>query len=526
MAELRENEQKTLLALEKIGGRGRVSQIIEVSGLAHAAVMRAALSLTTKKLTRVHEQERTIITLNKEGKYHAQKGLPERRLIHTLAKLGVEAPVEEVVKKAALENEFLTIALGWLHRKQWATAKRLREELVLLLNPTLKAEPPIGVDENLLSILQKRGSLAAEELSKEQKNAVSALKKRKLVEIDEKTVRQLELTDAGWKLTKQIVKTKKIVVGDVVTIGDEVKVVLLRRQLTPELIRTGKWRKEKFLRYDVTAPGPIIHPGKIHPAQQIIQRVREIFLEMGFTEIRGSIVETAFWNFDALFQPQDHPAREMMDTFYLAQPRKGKLPEKDIVNAVAKTHEDGWITGSRGWEYTWSSDEAKRLIMRTHTTAVTIRYLAEHKEPPVKVFSVDRVYRNEKVDYKHLAEFHQIEGIVMDKKVTLRDLMGTLKEFYLKLGLKKVQFWPSYFPYTEPSMQSTVYVPELKTWVELCGMGIFRPEVLAPLGIKYPVLAWGGGLERLIILKLGVEDIRLLYKNDLGWIRRTPVCQR
>ncbi|MDH4292062.1 MAG: phenylalanine--tRNA ligase subunit alpha, partial [Dehalococcoidia bacterium] len=319
----------------------------------------------------------------------------------------------------------------------------------------------------------------------------------------------LELTDAGWDLAKKGIE-----------IVEEVS------QLTPELIRTGRWRKAKLRRFDVTAPGPTIHPGKIHPAQQIIQRVREIFLEMGFTEIRGSIVETAFWNFDALFQPQDHPAREMMDTFYLAQPRKGKLPKKDVVDAVAKTHEDGWITGSRGWEYTWSADEAKRLILRTHTTAVTIRYLAEHKEPPVKVFSVDRVYRNEKVDYKHLAEFHQIEGIVMDKKVTLRDLMGTLKEFYLKLGLKKVQFWPSYFPYTEPSMQSTVYVPELKTWVELCGMGIFRPEVLAPLGIKYPVLAWGGGLERLIILKLGIEDIRLLYKNDLGWMRRTPVCQR
>ncbi len=163
--------------------------------------------------------------------------------------------------------------------------------------------------------------------------------------------------------------------------------------------------------------------------------------------------------------------------------------------------------------------------MRTHTTSVTIRYLADHKEPPVKVFSVDRAYRNEKVDYKHIPEFYQIEGIVMDKDVTLRDLMGTLKEFYLKLGLRKVQFWPGYFPYTEPSVQATAYVPKLKSWIELCGMGIFRPEVLEPLNIKYPVLAWGGGLERLALLKFGLDDIRLLYKNDLGWIRRTPLCQ-
>jgi phenylalanyl-tRNA synthetase alpha chain len=464
--------------------------------------MRASLSLTKKKLARVHEQKQTVITLNEEGRYHAKKGLPERRLIHGLLKLGGEASVDEVVREASLEKKFLTIALGWLHRKGWATIEKKKQ--------VLKApkEPSIGIEEQLLSLLEQKGSLILESLNKQLQDAVSVLKRRKLVKIDEKTLRELELTEAGWKLVKQGIEITKEI-----------------SQLTPELIRTGKWRKVKLRRFDVTAPGPTVYPGKIHPVQQIIQRVREIFLEMGFTEIRGPMVETAFWNFDALFQPQDHPAREMQDTFYLAKPKEGKLPKRSIVDAVAKTHENGWKTGSRGWEYTWSRNEAKRLVLRTHTTSVTIRYLAEHKEPPVKVFSVDRVYRNEKVDYKRLAEFHQIEGIIMDKKVTLRDLMGTLKEFYLKLGLKKVQFWPSYFPYTEPSAQSTVYVPELKTWMELCGMGIFRPEVVEPFGIKHPVLAWGGGLERLIMLKLGVDDMRFLYKNDLGWIRRSPICR-
>jgi len=503
MVELRENEQKTLLTLERLGGRGPVDQLVKVSGLAHAAVMRAALSLNAKNLVKTLERKQTVTALNKEGSYHARKGLPERRFINSLIRLGGEASVNDVVEDAGLETKFLTIALGWLSRKGWVNIKKRERTLKSLRKPL------IGNDEKLLALLSEKGPMIVEDLGQELQKAVSLLRKRRLLEISKKTLRELELTDAGWDLVKKGIE-----------IVEEVS------QLTPELIRTGRWRKVNLRRFDVTAPGPAIHPGKVHPAQQIIQRVREIFLEMGFTEIRGSIVETAFWNFDALFQPQDHPAREMMDTFYLAQPKRGKLPKNDTVDAVAKTHENGWTTGSRGWEYNWSSDEAKRLILRTHTTAVTIRYLAEHKEPPAKVFSVDRVYRNEKVDYKHLAEFHQIEGIVMDRKVTLQDLMGTLKEFYLKLGLKKVQFWPSYFPYTEPSMQSTVYVPELKTWVELCGMGIFRPEVLAPLGIKHPVLAWGGGLERLIILKLGVEDIRLLYKNDLGWIRRTPICQR
>jgi len=502
MVKLREHEQKTLLALEKLGGKGHVDQIVETSGLAHAAIMRAALSLKAVKLTRIYEQKQTMITLNEEGKHHARRGLPERRLISSLIRLGGEASIDSVVKDAGLEKRFLTIALGWLHRKGWATIKK-RERVL----KTLK-EPLIGIDEKLLSLLDEKGPLIIEELSRELQNAISVLKRRKLVEIDEKILRELELTETGWELVRQGIE-----------MVEEIS------QLTPELIRTGRWREVKLRHFNVAVPGPVVYPGKIHPVQQIIQKVREIFLEMGFTEIRGPIVETAFWNFDALFQPQDHPAREMHDTFYLDHPREGLLPARTIVDAIAKIHENGWTTGSRGWEYVWSPDEARKLILRTHTTAVTIRYLAEHEEPPVKVFSVDRVYRNEKVDYKRLAEFHHIEGIIMDRKVTLRDLIGTLKEFYLKLGLKKVQFWPSYFPYTEPSVQSTVYVPERKTWLELCGMGIFRPEVLAPFGIKYPVLAWGGGLERLIMLRLNVEDIRLLYKNDLGWIRRTPVCQ-
>lgn len=499
---LREHEQKTLLTLKDFNGKASVEQIVAASGLAHAAVMRAALSLTANKLVKMEEEKKTLASLNREGLHHADKGLPERRMINALVKLGGESPVEKVAKKASLEKRFLPIALGWLHRKGWALLEKKRRVLKALKEPTL------GEDEKILALLKQKKTLVIESLSEELRNAVLTLKKRKLVETSEKTLRVLELTEAGWKLVRRGIK-----------VVEEVS------QLTPELIITGKWRKTKLRRFDVTAPGPVIYAGKLHPVQQIIQRIREIFLEMGFTEIRGPIVETAFWNFDALFQPQDHPAREMMDTFYLAYPQEGRLPDKRIVNAVAKTHENGWITGSKGWGYTWSAEEAKRLIMRTHTTATTIRYLAEHKKPPIKVFSVDRIYRNEKLDYKHLAELHQIEGIIMDKNVTLRDLIGTLKEFYVKLGLKKVQFWPSYFPYTEPSAQSTVYVPEIKKWIELCGMGMFRPEVLAPFGIKYPVLAWGGGLERLIMLKLGVEDIRFLYKNDLGWIRRTPLCQ-
>jgi len=503
MVELRENEYKTLLTIEKLGGKASVEQIMNESGLPDATIMRAALTLEGKKLVEILEREQTIICFNDEGKLHAKRGLPERLLIKALIKLGGKSSITKIVEKAKLERQFVPIALGWLRRKNWAALDTNTNMLQLLEEPEKE-----GADEKLLKLLNQEGQVIGEDLSPELQSAVKMLKRRKLLEIDEKTKRIIEITEAGWKRIKK-----------------GIRVITEVTQLTPELIITGKWRKAELTKFDVTAPGPAVYPAKTHPVQQIIQRTKEIFAEMGFTEIRGPIVETAFWNFDALFQPQDHPAREMHDTFYLKYPKTGKLPKKSIVNKVAKTHENGWKTGSRGWQYSWSPEEAKKLVFRTHTTATTIRYLAEHKEPPVKVFSVDRVYRNEKMDYKSLAEFHQIEGIIMDKNVTLRDLIGTLKEFYLRLGLEKVRFWPSYFPYTEPSAQSTVYIPELKKWFELCGMGIFRPEVLAPLGIKYPVLAWGGGLERLIMLKLGLDDIRFLYKNDLGWIRRIPTCQ-
>ncbi|MGD8545336.1 MAG: phenylalanine--tRNA ligase subunit alpha [Candidatus Bathyarchaeota archaeon] len=502
MVELRKNESKTLLTIEKLGGKASVQQISEEGNLSKSAIMRAALTLKDQELIEILERKQTTIELNDEGRFYAENGLPERRLINALKNLDGKAPIKKTVKKAGLQKQSVPIALGWLRRKKWATINTKTDELKLT-----KPEKEFA-DEQLLELLNKKGKVLVEDLDTELQSEFKVLKRRKLLKTHEETRRTIEITKNGWKTIEQ-----GITVPNKVT------------QLTPELIISGKWREKEIARFDVTKPGPKIYPAKKHPVQQIIQRVKEIFVEMGFQEIRGPIVETAFWNFDALFQPQDHPAREMHDTFYLEYPKTGELPERNLVKKVADTHEDGWKTGSTGWQYSWSSEEAKKLILRTHTTATTIRYLAENKEPPVKVFSVDRVYRNEKMDYQNISEFHQVEGIIMDREVTLRDLIGTLKEFYLRLGFNKIRFWPSYFPYTEPSAQSMVYIPKIEKWVELGGMGMFRPEVLIPLGIKHPVLAWGLGLERLIMLKLNVKDMRFLYENDLGWIRRTPTCQ-
>ena len=502
MVKLRENEQKTLLALATLGGKATVGQLTQTSGLAHAAVMRAALEMSNNSIVRILVQKRTAVSLNEEGRLYAREGLPERRALDAICR-GGEIPVKELTREADLPSDVTPIALAWLTQKRWAKINRARGVIV-----ATEKKPPLGYDEQLLSLLAEKCALSVEDLDKNLQQAAVTLKRRKLIKVEEKSLRTLELTATGRGLVEEGFETSREV-----------------SQLTPELIITGKWREAKLRKFNVTAPGTPVYPGKAHPLQQIIERAKEIFLEMGFSEIRGPLVETAFWNFDALFQPQDHPAREMMDTFYLSSPKAGHLPNREVVDAVARTHEDGWTTGSRGWGYRWSREEAKRLVLRTHTTAETIKYLSMHKKPPIKIFSVDRVYRNEQLTRLHTAEFYQIEGIVVDKGVTLRDLMGTLKAFYSRFGLKKVQFWPCYFPYTEPSVQAMVYAQKLGRWMELCGMGMFRPEVLAPMGIRYPVLAWGGGLERIAMLELGLDDIRALYGNSLGWIRRTPLCQ-
>jgi phenylalanyl-tRNA synthetase alpha chain len=507
MVELREAERKTLLAIQRLSGKTSAEQVINETGLSHAAIMRATLTLKEKRLVQIKEKKQIIAKLSREGKLYAENQLPERRILEMLYKKSGETKIANISEDTHIPRNAIPLALGWLVQKDWATINK-EKNTVVLTQYSRTQKPSKGSDEKLIAFLAERDTVPVEGLDRDLQQVVDTLKRRRLIETKEKSTYELELTKEGWKLVKKGLE-----------VAEETS------QLTPELIITKKWRETKLRKFDVTASGPTVYPGKVHPLQQIIQRAREIFLEMGFTEIRGPLVETAFWNFDALFQPQDHPAREMMDTFYLANPKAGKLPSKSVVDAVAETHENGWTTGSMGWRYKWSREEAKRLVLRTHTTAETIKYLSQNRKPPIKVFSVDRVYRNEQVTYKNIPEFYQIEGIVMDKGVTLEDLMGILKTFYAKMGLKKVEFWSCYFPYTEPSAQAMVFHPKLKRWMELCGMGIFRPEVTAPMGVKYPVLAWGGGLERIAMIELGADDIRTLYGNRLEWLRRTPLCQ-
>ncbi|MBN2537021.1 phenylalanine--tRNA ligase subunit alpha, partial [candidate division WOR-3 bacterium] len=295
-------------------------------------------------------------------------------------------------------------------------------------------------------------------------------------------------------------------------------------QLTPELLVSGEWKNVVFKPYDPGLDTADLWPGKSHPLGRVIQETRRTFLEMGFEVAESTAVETEFWDFDALFQPQDHPAREMQDTFFLSSPEAGRLPDEKTVEQVLRTHEDGGDTGSTGWRYRWDREKARRLVMRTHTTAATIRALARDPNPPRKVFSIGKCFRRDDIDQTHLPEFIQIDGIIIDEEANLATLFGTLREFYLKMGAKEVRFRPSFFPYTEPSAEVYANLEGLG-WVEMCGSGIFRPEVTRPLGCDVPVIAWGGGLERVAMMRFGLDDIRKLYWSDIDWLKRSPLCR-
>jgi phenylalanyl-tRNA synthetase alpha chain len=294
-------------------------------------------------------------------------------------------------------------------------------------------------------------------------------------------------------------------------------------RVTPEDLATGAWKEKRYRAFDVSVQVPRVHGGKAHFVTDAIDHVRQIWMEMGFQEMDGAIVQSAFWNLDALFVPQDHPARETQDTFYLDHPARTTLP-KDVFERVKAAHEDGGGTGSRGWRYTFSKPESERLLLRTHTTVLSAQTLWKIKQGelpiPGKYFAIGKNFRNEAVDWKHSFEFNQVEGIVVDPNVTFAQLLGYLKVFFMKMGYPEIRLRPHHFPYTEPSVEIDAWHPVRKQWVELGGAGMFRPEVTKTLlGQEIPVLAWGPGFDRIIMEYYAITDLRDMYRNDIKQLR-------
>ena len=337
------------------------------------------------------------------------------------------------------------------------------------------------------------------------KLAFENLKRRKdIVEIEDRKLIKVRLTDLGKRISKANFDEDLI------------------EALTPKMLKQNSWKGKKFRRYDLTSPVPRIYGGKRHFVNQATDYAKSIWLEMGFKEMKGNMVETGFWIFDSLFTAQDHPAREMQDTFYL-KGISGKLPDdKKLIESVKRAHESG-VGGSKGWQYKWNEDDAKMVSLRSHTTSLSVRKLQEIRDSgefPAKYFSIGKCFRNETVDWSHGFEFNQTEGIVVDENANFKQLLGYLMQFFKKMGYKKIRVRPAYFAYTEPSLEIDIFHPIHKKWIEIGAAGMFRPEVTIPIfGKHIPVLAWGPGFDRIIMEFFGINDLREMYKNDIGKLR-------
>jgi len=509
MVELRTQESQLLSALQEVGGAATVEQLIEKTGMQDSAVMRIGLTLQEKTLIAIHAKHQNVVKLTAEGEVYAKSGLPERKLIRAVADLGGSADLKKATERAGIEPQFIQIALGWAIRKKWALYTSSDNTLRIAESFLHQAFIPDGADEKLFVLLAEKNQIGFEQLKDDDlKEAAGQLKKRKILLIEPKTSRSLQITPEG----KAAVAEAKPKVQEIT-------------QLTPELIITGKWHTSKLQKYNIAAPVAKTWLGKKHPYLQFLDEVCTKLVQLGFQEMTGTAIETSFFNFDALFVPQDHPAREESDIYYAKDPAFGDISQHaEAVEHVRETHENGWTTGSTGWGYKYSLLNAQRLILRGHGTCLSARTLEAKKfQVPSKHFSIARVYRPELIDRTHLSEFNQVEGIIVDENLTLKDLLGVLGKFAIEIaGADEVRFKPDYFPFTEPSVELSAY-REGYGWVEFGGSGIFRPEVTLPLGVKEPVIAWGLGVDRLFMMRAGLEDIRMIFSQDLDWLRRKEV---
>ena len=472
--------------------KSNITEIEKKSGLDQVSVLRALRFLENKGLVKIKTEVKKVVDLGTNGVYYKKNHLPERRLL-ILLESNNHISLEEAQKLSKLSDNEFKVSLGVLKGKAQINLSNGK----LSLNASKEELVKKSFEEQFLDILP----VAMEQIKDAQLLAFENLRKRKeIIMIEEKSLVSFELTELGKQLA-----------------GKEIKSDLIE-EVNQEVIRDFKGKR--FRKYDIQAHVPTIYGGKKHFVNQSIEYARKVWTDLGFKEMQGPLADTSFWIFDALFTPQDHPAREMQDTFFL-KGIKGKLPQGKVVERTKQSHEQG-ISGSKGWKYSWNPEIAKKVVLRTHTTGLSAHTLANLnlKQLPAKFFAIGKVFRNETVDWKHGFEFYQTEGIVVDRNASFANLLGYLKEFYSKMGFEKIKFVPSFFPYTEPSVEVQVWHEERKEWIELGGAGVFRPELTVPLlGEAIPVLAWGQGFDRIIMDYYKIKDLREMYQNDIKILR-------
>lgn len=493
--QLTEGERTVLGELLNLGQRVPTSHLANNLNQGEERVISILNSLATRNLVKIHAKEIVTYLLTDEGKKYAEAGLPEVLLFRGVKDLGGKATFDEAVSQSGLDPKTKGIAMNWTRRHGWLQISKEDGETVL---STLVDQPESELADVLSHLSSGKESIS-------QSDSVKQALDRKLI------IEKITKTYETETIDSEIEKIEKLISAGAEGIGD----------LTPEILASGKWKNQSFRPYNVAISPAYANYGKKHPYAEFNDWLREIMVGLGFTEWFGPYVETEFWGHDTLFVPQDHVAREVQDQFRVVAPYDhGHIVDKKYYKAVKAVHENGGDTGSTGWDWPYSEEIATRLCLRPHTTPVSMRYLYEHREGPQKMFIIDRNFRSETLSATHAQEFDQCEGIIMDKKVTLRDLMGYLTSICKAVGIEKLKFKPGQFPFTEPSVE-TFGKHEKLGWIELGGSGLFRPEVTRPLGIKDQVLAWGLGSGRLYMAAMGINDIRDLFSRDLKWLRRS-----
>ncbi len=494
-------EFEILKLLADSGAAVSIDDVASRLGTDANSLMRSIAELENLGLVQVNRVVRRVIELTDEGRRYLEVGLPEVRLAKLLLSCGCRPGINDVPTIAGkygipLTPNEVNYAISSLSR---LGAIRINKGLI---EPT-----SLDILSNVVNrqdvLNQVRNKAFEDELPDDIKSVVQEFLRRGIIRARERSVIELSITNEA----RDLMSRGLIKMGVVVT------------ALTPELITSGAWRNVVIKRFDLSIPTPQAPLVTKHFFSEFIKFVKEVFISLGFEEVYGPHVELELWNFDALFQAQDHPAREIHDTYFLKYPSTGKILDNELVNRIARTHEDGWVTGSRGWGYRWDPGRAVRLVLRTQTTSVSVRTLYRRGDGEYRVFTVDRVFRPEVLDPKHSMEFHQADGIVVGENLSFKHLLGILEALAKGMGLRKVMFKPAYFPFTSPSAEGYAYHEKLG-WIEFVGSGIFRPEVVMPLGIRRSrVLAFGMGLDRIAMILMNIEDIRDLFSRDVNVIR-------
>lgn len=486
------------------------SEITAWTALTDAQVRMALEWLQQKDLLRIVGETRELfVSLTETSQSLKEQTLLEVRILRRLAETpGLSVPA--LAEQLGEDRKDANIAVANL--KKAGIVEIRQGGIVFPLEGTDVSE--FTARQRILDKVAQAGICQQTDFDQEDWSLIEAGSRKRgkskgLFRITEKVDKQLTLTGEGQTVAA-------LILAEGLT-GEEIS------QLTPQMLKDGSWKKGSFRAYNIEGRFPRIVVGKKNPYRTFLDFVKRKLIALGFEEMCGSLVESEFWNMDALYMPQFHPARAIHDAYYLKEPTHCREIQEPNYSNVAETHTNGGDTGSKGWRYDFDKERAKRLMLRSQGTALSVRQLANAPKIPGKYFAIARCFRYDAVDNTHAPDFFQVEGIVLGEEINFRHLLGLLKLFALEIAhSQEMRFASDYYPFTEPSVEIQMKHPDLG-WVELGGAGIFRPEVTQPHGIDVPVIAWGLGLDRMAMVALGIQDIRELFSVDLEVVRTKRV---